>query len=428
MPAILDIVEEVLQCLAEDTKALRKCSLVCKAWISPSQRLIFHKFVFTIVLDRKYQRYTKQATILANSPHLAAYVQHVYISIGSAESGRPLVPLLQRLTNVRSFTFTSFSAAQWGHLPKELQYVIQNITASRTFVKLDLTRWVFEPQQLNNLLGNCSSTLRSLGLRSLDIRSSGKRAETEPVELVGLKEIYVHNSSSFPAHGTLKTPSVDFVERLLHSGCDAAQCLPLLTPGIPSSVSMWSFYIPLSECMENKGCSAINFHDLDNLRHLRIAIECRLPPIDPVPPLHRTSSISALGRMLLRVPTAHLRYIDIDFLCRYERLPWVQDDWDHMAASLEPLLNASESLEKLTFVLDAAGEQYAMIFGAIKKRFEDLKSRPVLQAWLEVSEEISEDTTKSLGHGNPNRVYGFGSNHLIRSLIVADEYIPFSFG
>ncbi|KAG9217571.1 hypothetical protein CCMSSC00406_0008498 [Pleurotus cornucopiae] len=123
-----------------------------------------------------------------------------------------------------------------------------------------------------------------------------------------------------------------------------------------------------AECVENEACSVINFRDLVNLRHLHLTIEYRFPPIDPVPLLYRTLSISALGRMLLRIPTAHLKYIDIDFLCRYERLAWVQDDWDHMATILDPLLNASESLEKATFVFDAA-----------KKGFEDLATRLVLQ-------------------------------------------------
>ncbi|KAF9494754.1 hypothetical protein BDN71DRAFT_1590246 [Pleurotus eryngii] len=398
MPVILDIVNEVLQCLAGDMQTLGKCSLVCKSWVSLSQRLIFNKFVFTIVLDRNYTSYTRQATILADSPHLAAYVQRVYISVGSAASGRPLIPLLRRLTNVRSFTFTTFSAAQWIHLPEELRRCIEDMVALPTFEHLYLNCWVFEPQQLNNLLGHCSSTLRSLGLRSLDIRSSEQMAEVEPVELFGLKEIYIDNYTSFPTHGTLKTPNVDVVERLLHSGCNTTRCRSLLTPGIPSQASTWSFYIFLCEyrtpnyilndplpnnliaqCIQNEGCTAINFSDLDNLRHLRLTIECRLPPLSIVPPIPQTSSISALGRMLLRIPTAHLKCIDIDFLCRYERLAWVQDDWDHMFANLEPLLNASESLEKVTFVLDADGEQYAMITGTIKKRFENLATRLVLQ-------------------------------------------------
>lgn len=121
------------------------------------------------------------------------------------------------------------------------------MVALRTLEQLDLGHWIFNPQQLNNLLKHCSRTLRSLGLWTLDIRASEQGEEVEPVELAGLTELCFDKHTSLPAEGTLKTPNVNTVARLLHSQCSAARCRPLSIPGISAEVSTWSFHINLCE-------------------------------------------------------------------------------------------------------------------------------------------------------------------------------------
>ncbi|KAG9217561.1 hypothetical protein CCMSSC00406_0008488 [Pleurotus cornucopiae] len=348
MPANLDIVYQILHWLKEDKKALRECSLVCRFWLHPSQCLIFKKFVSTIVLDRPYTRYTGRAAIFADSPHLATYVQHVQIYVTSLRICGHLPPLLRRFTNTRSFGITTYSRDQWARVPKDLRCCIEDMVALRTLEQLDLGHWIFNPQQLNDLLKHCSPTLRSLGLWTLDITTSEQEEEVEPVELAGLTELCFDKHTSLPVEGTLKTPNVNTVARLLHSQCSAARCRPLSIPGISAEVSTWSFHINLFECIINERCSAINFDDLVNLRHLSLTIECHFHPANPDPPLHPI--ISALGRILLRIPTAHLRFLEIYFFCRYDWFEWVQGDWDHMVASLVPFVNAGKLLEKVSFV------------------------------------------------------------------------------
>ncbi|KAF9494764.1 hypothetical protein BDN71DRAFT_938047 [Pleurotus eryngii] len=285
-------------------------------------------------------------------------------------------------TNTRSFTFTTYSHDQWAHVPADLRCCVEDMVALRTLEQLDLGHWIFEPQQLNNLLKHCSPTLRSLGLWSLYIRTSEQRGEVEPLELTELKELCFDEPTSFPAEGTLRTPNIDIVARLLHSHCSTARCRPLLTPGIPAEVSTWSFRVPLYEYRNNEKCNAINFDDLINLCHLGLTIECRWRSLGPDPALHR--SISVLGRILLGIPTAHLKSLNVCFFCPYDFLEWVQDDWDHMLASLEPLVNAGKLLEKVSFVVDTRrpDDTYSMITCAIDRRLKRFESSLQLEVGL----------------------------------------------
>ncbi|KAF4603112.1 hypothetical protein EYR38_003517 [Pleurotus pulmonarius] len=79
----LDIVDLILQYLVEDIEALRECSLVHKFWVQPAQRLIFNKFTFHAHRDPDYSKCAQQAVILAGSPHLAIYIQHVEVHLGA---------------------------------------------------------------------------------------------------------------------------------------------------------------------------------------------------------------------------------------------------------------------------------------------------------------------------------------------------------
>ncbi|KAL4264968.1 hypothetical protein AB1N83_004517 [Pleurotus pulmonarius] len=372
----LDIVDLILQYLAEDIEALRECSLVHKFWVQPAQRLIFNKFTFHAHHDPDYSKCAQQAVILSSSPHLAIYIQHVEVHLGGTQGCDPLTGLLQRFINTRSLLFNSYIHARWTNLPTELRNSIGKMVALPTFACLNLWHWVFEPRQLDDLLMLCSRALRSLGLWSVIYPPCDRQEEARVVELCQLKELQIHGHASFPSCGTLKTPNLEVLERRLHDGrCHpSVPCRALLTPDIPSKTPTWGFYIYLCNCLDNEGCRAINFEDLVNLCHLRLTINCRLVETR----LHRTTCISALGRILLGIPATHLKTVSINFICEPPygiSTTWCKEGWDEMATSLEPFFNASKVLDRVSLTIEDAHEESSTIMDLMGKRFEYLKQR-----------------------------------------------------
>lgn len=240
-----DIVEQIFLYLDEENfQTLRACSLVCKSWIYSSQCLIFNKFVLSQrVYSSDGTKCTPPASILADSPHLAAYVRRVEFRVGRTEECDPLAAsLLRKFTNTRSLLFQSDRIGMWKSLPTEVHRSVEKIISLPTFERLDLVYWAFYSPELSNLLKHCSPTLRSLGLwRVISVERQGIQA----VGLPGLKELL--GNPTFPGRKTLKTPNVDVVERGLHTNrcSNASQCQALLAPDIPSDASVWSFHIHL---------------------------------------------------------------------------------------------------------------------------------------------------------------------------------------
>ncbi len=64
------------------------------------------------------------------------------------------------------------------------------------------------------------------------------------------------------------------------------------------------------------------------------------------------SSVPAFGRILLKIPTSRLESFRIHFICNTELMDLGEAGWGRMADSLKPFLDASELLNRVTFVVE----------------------------------------------------------------------------
>ncbi|KAF8481462.1 hypothetical protein JB92DRAFT_3038006 [Gautieria morchelliformis] len=108
---------------------LRTCSLVCRFWVPPSQRRLFHriKLRHPLLTFRPRRAQIQQLDqVLLNSPHLANYIRVLRLPTMSDVSpfgdatglDEPLPPLLRKLTQVQKL---EIEALAWKDLSRDLR-------------------------------------------------------------------------------------------------------------------------------------------------------------------------------------------------------------------------------------------------------------------------------------------------------------------
>lgn len=146
-PLPLEIVRRIADLVANTTDGRRRstialdvqnCSLVNLTFASAFQPHIFHRTYLTGMPDPRVQ---KRLDILLASPHLAAYVKHLTLTLNDAfvQSSLVLPSLLDRFTSLKSLTLAFFSCRiRWELLWSSFRASVKRLSELPTLETLNL--------------------------------------------------------------------------------------------------------------------------------------------------------------------------------------------------------------------------------------------------------------------------------------------------
>ncbi|KAI0044665.1 hypothetical protein FA95DRAFT_228454 [Auriscalpium vulgare] len=133
-----------------DYQTLRACSLVCRAWTQPAQRLLFRR-IPNIFYDNatRLPHIHRLLRALRTSPHLASYVCSVKLFMvfqSDAQKDSPSIALLSLCTNVQSVFLYCGVRLGWVALERHLRAfpvhpVALKIIGESSFVKNIIPLW-----------------------------------------------------------------------------------------------------------------------------------------------------------------------------------------------------------------------------------------------------------------------------------------------
>lgn len=185
----LDILRRVAELIANSDgrkriiiQDIQNCSLVSLLFASAFQPHLFHRTYISGVSD---DRVRKRLNILTSSPHLAAYVKHLTLTMSDGQSSPSLPLLLGFLTSLKSLSLAFFSCTTpWQQFTPSFRASVERLCELPSLETLNLNQVDGVPASLfmsNRNLANISISRSAPHFSSLQIEEG--EAVDRPVPL-----------------------------------------------------------------------------------------------------------------------------------------------------------------------------------------------------------------------------------------------------
>lgn len=188
-----ELVDHIIDHLNDDLVSLRKCALVCQAWLPASRYHLFAKVSLKATSPQQepsllQERCKRLHGVLVRSPEIICNIREVEICEGSplhhpypdaqcsttwVTTERTLMAFFRMLTHVRRFDFSATSSLYWMLLPPTFQAALYTLLSLPTLTYIRLHSWMFPNfDALNFLLSHCQN-LKGLALSSTTVCTDG---------------------------------------------------------------------------------------------------------------------------------------------------------------------------------------------------------------------------------------------------------------
>ena len=168
-----ELTDIIIDLLRDDTTCLRRCSLVCKAWIPPTRRHLFHEI--SIGPNDDSGKHERLLQLVLSSPDIVQFIR--CLLLGGAENGEDMVlrsrawariretqslhRLLSMLSKVQSLSLTNH--LPWNNYSLGFRHSIKSILRLPSFTHLELRHCYFASSHcFTSLICNCSALNRLL--------------------------------------------------------------------------------------------------------------------------------------------------------------------------------------------------------------------------------------------------------------------------
>ncbi|KAF9478356.1 hypothetical protein BDN70DRAFT_895767 [Pholiota conissans] len=188
-----ELVDHILDYLADDHATLRACARVSQPWLPSSRRHLFAKISLKATSPHNgpadpQARCQRLYKVLQRTPEVITNIRTLEICEGSplhhhyshfqgsttwVTTERTLTALLRSLTNVRRFEFAATSTLYWTLLPPTFQVALCGLLSLPSLVYVRLHSWMFPNfAALTGILSHCRN-LQAFALSSTNVGAEG---------------------------------------------------------------------------------------------------------------------------------------------------------------------------------------------------------------------------------------------------------------
>jgi hypothetical protein len=224
-----ELADHIIDHLHDNPLALRRCSLVCHAWLPTSRLHLFSKIAFRASPDGcpSNELCKRLYALLSTSPDIIPNIHELEITEGAlfgapgypagvpsttwVATERTLPRLLKMLTHLQRFEFGAHTTLYWGTLPSGLQNAICHVFKLPSLTYVRLKSWSFPNfAVLADLLSNCQN-LKGLALSSTVVGVGG---EVGHAAKLGTREIAVGEGGDVDStrRCSLEFLTIDYVD------------------------------------------------------------------------------------------------------------------------------------------------------------------------------------------------------------------------
>lgn len=175
----LELVENSIDFLCGDPKALRAACLVSRSWVTICRAHLFRRIVLHWC-DDGARRSDSLHSLLTKAPSVSNYIRELSIHEGLVSSehaqvifcfahSTSLPKLLYLLPRLRLFEFRASALTHWCELNAELDHAVLHLAGSPALDELILGSWNFssQPKALEALLAAAAKNVTTLALTDI---------------------------------------------------------------------------------------------------------------------------------------------------------------------------------------------------------------------------------------------------------------------